>query len=221
MAGVLSKLTGAFNKKQGSVLGVEISSSSIKVIQVKRDHGQAVLETYGELALGPYIGVDAGKATRLPDEKMAEALQDLMREAQVTTTNCGVAIPLGSSLVNVIQMPDMDERQLKEMVPLEMRKYVPVSISEVLLDWRVVPNSGQQVAGFGMEGSEQSQPKKQVSVLVVAIHKDTINRYQSIIQKAGLQSSFFEVEVFSTIRGVLDGSSDATMVIDIGSVEHK
>jgi len=228
MSNLLAQLKGLMKKKGGSVLGVELSSSSIKVVQVKRKGGQAVLETYGELALGPYAGIDPGKATRLPEGKMAAALKDLMKEAKVTTNMCGVAIPLSSSLVNVIQMPDFGEKRLKEMIPIEMRKYIPVSISEVVLDWRVIPKSSETESSEEETDDKDKKNKEKVDVLVVAIHKETVNRYQHIIDQAGLDSSFFEIEVFSTIRATLDSQPAATMVIDFGSgttkiyiVEHR
>ena len=54
MANFLSQITDLFAKKSGSVLGIDIGSSSIKVVQISRKNGHAILETYGELALGPY-----------------------------------------------------------------------------------------------------------------------------------------------------------------------
>ena len=207
-----------FNKKSDSVLGIELSSSTIKVVQIKREKGQAILETYGELALGPYAGIEAGKSVKLPDDKMAEALRDLMQEAQVTTNNCGIAIPLSSSLINIVNMPDLGEKKLANMIPIEMRKYIPVAIAEVMLDWRIIPNIGDRA-----EDSQDGATKKlkRVDVLVVAIHKETINRFHSIMEKAELQPSFFEIEVFSTVRGVLGGSSPAAMIIDMGASSTK
>ena len=49
----MSFLDFLFAKKEKSVLGVDIGSSSLKVVQLRKEHGQAVLETYGELPLGP------------------------------------------------------------------------------------------------------------------------------------------------------------------------
>ena len=130
-------------KPDKSVLGVDISSSSIKVVQVRKEKGVAILETYGELALGPYTGKDRGQSTSLPTAKMTGALKDLLKEANITTKNCGVAIPMSSSLINVIRMPVLSKKKLKTMVPIEMRKYIPVPISEVLIDWRIVPKEAQ------------------------------------------------------------------------------
>lgn len=206
-----------FRHKGGSVLGVDVSSSTIKVVQLHKKGGRALLETYGELALGPYVGIAPGTATKLEPAKMAEALRDLMREAKVSTNDCGVAIPLSASLINVIEMPDVGEKRLADMVPIEMRKYVPVSISEVMLDWRVIPKSDREAERKEMDASGAPPKLGTVEVLVVAIHKDTLSRYQQIIQDAGLATSFFEIEVFSTVRAVIDSTQTPTMLVDIGA----
>lgn len=213
---------GNLLKKGGkSVLGVDISSSTIKVVQLKKKGGRALLETYGELSLSPYAGVEVGKATSLSSDKLVEALRDLMQEAKVTTNDCGIAIPLSSSLISVIEMPDVGDRRLKDMVPIEMRKFIPVSISEVMLDWRVIPREDD-------EEREKEGKGRKVDVLVVSIHKKTIDRYQKIVKQAGLASTFFEIEVFSTIRSALNGEPSPVMIIDIGAgttkifiIEHK
>ena len=80
-----------FPPKDQSFLGVDIGSSSIKVVQLSRRHDRAVLETYGEIALAPYDGKEMGKAMNLPSEKIAGALTDLCREASVTATQTAVA----------------------------------------------------------------------------------------------------------------------------------
>lgn len=123
-----------------SVIGVDIGSAYLKVVQLRRKTGRAVLETYGSLALGPYAGTDIGRATKLPVQKLSEALRDIMREAHITTKRAAVAIPLASSLVTIMEMLVLDEKQLAVTVPIEARRYVPVPISEVNLDWWIIPS---------------------------------------------------------------------------------
>ena len=65
-----------------SALGIDIGSSAIKIVQIKKKNSQAVLETYGELALGPYAGLPVGASAVLPPDKIAQALMDLMREKE-------------------------------------------------------------------------------------------------------------------------------------------
>ena len=60
----LSNLLGT--KKSKSVIGLDVGSSSLKVVQLRKERGGAVLETYGELALGPYAGLQVGQATNWP-----------------------------------------------------------------------------------------------------------------------------------------------------------
>ncbi|HJN62882.1 MAG TPA: type IV pilus assembly protein PilM [Candidatus Paceibacterota bacterium] len=219
MAGFLNKiLSGAKSNK--SVLGVDISSSSIKVVQIKKEKGAAILETYGELALGPYTGLDKGQSTNLSLEKITGALKDLLKEANVTTKNCGVAIPMSSSLINLVKMPDVGKKRLQEMVPIEMRKYIPVPISEVSMDWRVVPKESQ-APNSGEEKPDEKDEKikriDKIEIFVVAIHKETIENYTQIVKEAGLKPSFFEIEIFSTIRTTSSKPGESIMIIDFGA----
>src|ERR1700761_6241891 len=96
-------------KKSKSVIGVDVGSSSLKVVQLRRDGETAVLETYGELALGPYAGGDIGQATNLPADKIAETLRDLLHEASVTTNDAGISIPFSRSLLTLITLPRRDD----------------------------------------------------------------------------------------------------------------
>jgi Tfp pilus assembly PilM family ATPase len=127
MAGAFQNILNSFNffkKSEDSVLGIDIGASTIKAVQLRRQKGKAVLETYGALSLGPYGGVEIGKATNLPPEKIADAITDLMREANITTKNCALSIPFRSSLVSIMEIPKVDDEKMKEMIPLEARKYL-------------------------------------------------------------------------------------------------
>lgn len=208
---LLSKAQGLMpQKREASVLGIDIGSSAIKVVQLRRAKGQAVLETYGAIALGPYAGVEIGRATNLPAEKLAEALTDVLRESNTTTKDCGISIPYSSSLISLIKMPSVPERQLQEMIPIEARKYIPVPIGEVMLDWFIVPK----------EESDPEKGKKE-DVLLVAIHKETLSKYDSIVSKAALSASFYEIEVFSTARASLGAGIVPIAVLDMGAATTK
>src|SRR3989344_1454479 len=110
---------GSLFKKETSVLGVDIGSSAIKVVQIKKKRGRAVLETYGELALGPYAGVEIGRSVQLPPEKTIEAVRDILRESKTTTLSCGVALPLSASLITFVSIPPVPEKQMRDVVSLE------------------------------------------------------------------------------------------------------
>src|SRR3990167_11086166 len=127
-----------------SVVGVDIGSSAVKFVELRKKGGRAVLGTYGALALGPYDNVSVGQVTKLPNEKIAEALRDVLREANASSRVCGLAIPLSASLLSLIEMPVLDQKQLPQMVPIEARKYIPVPMSDVTLDWWVIPKNERE-----------------------------------------------------------------------------
>ena len=216
MSAFLDTLKSAdfFGKKGNSVLGVDIGSSSIKVVQLKKEEGSAVLETYGELSLGPYANVEIGKATSLAPDKTAEALKDLIRESNVTSTSAGFSIPFASSLLTFIKLPKIEGAQINKMIPIEARKYIPVPIAEVMLDWFVIPENDTKPA-------PASEEKKATEVLLVAIHNEILAKYNTIVQKSELSTDFFEIEIFSTIRSVLGQSVSPAMIIDVGAATTK
>jgi len=199
-------------KKSGSVIGVDIGSSSLKVVQLRREGGVAVLETYGEIALGPYAGSEVGQATNLPADKIAETLKDLLREANVTTTDAGLSIPFSRSLLTLVSLPRRaDPEEQKTVISLEARKYIPVPVQEVQLDWFIVPEALP----------EGTAPSSTVNVLLVAVHNDELSLLSKVVEGAGIAASFYEIEIFSTIRSVVDEPIAPVLVLDIGASATK
>lgn len=217
----MSFLSGLFAKKENSVLGVDIGSSSLKVVQLRKERGKAVLETYGELALGPYGGSEVGQATNLSAEQVTETLKDLLREAKVTTKVCGVSIPFARSLLALVTLPyRKDSTEQKTVIELEARKFIPVPVSEVQLDWFVVPrpDSAQFTEG---DPHASSAARETIEALVVAVHNDELSLLQNVIAGVGLEASFYEIEIFSTIRAVVEEQVRPVMVIDVGAASTK
>lgn len=250
MQNPFSKLAGffrqTFQSAGDSVVGVDIGSAYIKVVQLRRKSGKAVLETYGSLAIGPYGGVEIGRATRLPPDKIAEALRDLLREAHVTSQRAAFAIPFASSLVTTMDMRVLDPKQLASAVSLEARKYIPVPISEVNLDWWIIPEepAGSAETRPNLQGDSNGQAEtktgqpplpenigrpdpddpnapKDMKILIAAIHNEAMSRYEEVVKQSGLFSSFFEIELFSTIRALFPQDLLPHAVLDLGAGETK
>lgn len=203
-----------FKGNEETVLGIDIGSSSIKVVQLAKKHGRAILQTYGELALGPYANLEVGRSAQLSQEQLVTAIKDIVREAKVTTKTAGMALPLSSSLLSFIQVPMMDEKQLAQTVPLEARKYVPVPITEVSLDWMILPKQeGEYTTDTGLE----KKTEEKLDVVVVAIHNDRLAQIRTIATNSALDVGFFELELFSTVRSLVEYSLSTEMVIDFGA----
>lgn len=223
MANPLSFLSGLFAKDGESVLGIDLGTANIKVVQLRKKKGKAVLETYGEVALGPYGQLSIGQSTNLPPEVVATALKDLMKEANVTAKKAALSIPLQSSLVSLIDIPLPPDAKLAEMIPIEARKYVPVPIAEVTLDWWVIP---KRQLGFedpisGEKKTDEPQKITSSEVLLVAIHNAMLERAKAIVSGAQLESGVFEIESFSAVRSVMRDELTPTLILDIGASSTK
>lgn len=218
---------GLFKKKGDSVIGVDIGSSSIKIVQLRRKKDKAVLETYGELALGPYAERAIGQATMLSVEKITEAMRDILHEANVSTKSGGIAIPLVSSLISVIDLPQVSDKQLRVMIPIEARKYIPVPISEVTLDWQILPAETEAAGAVPPSAGErertrgQNAPQGKVRALIVAIHNDVIARYQTLAERGALDIWFLESEIFSSARSLFSRERSPVLLLDIGASTTK
>lgn len=210
----LQSVLGSFQKQDGeSVLGIDIGTSSIKIVQLAEKRGAAVLETYGEIALGPYNQAEVGQAVHPPLEKTVEALTDLVQEANVTARIGGMGVPLSASLISLITLPTKNTGDLEAMVPIEARKYIPVPVGEVTLDWFVIPETE---ADF-LSASGRTRAPNSTDVLLVAIHNSALSRFDGIMKGAGITPRFFEIEPFSMARSAYEHSTKPTMLIDFGA----
>lgn len=214
MALGIGKLKSLFasNAPDGvGVVGIDMGSSSIKVVQLREVKGKATLETYGELQLGPYGDREIGQATKLEVDRLTEAVTDIIREASVSSKQAALAIPYGSSFVTVISLPPVSREQLASMVPIEARKYVPVPINEVTLDWFVIPSGDEK---------DKNQSNKH-KVLLAAIHNDALSRSRSVLRNAMLTSRFSEIEIFGTIRSSVLREDGNVAILDFGAATSK
>lgn len=216
-----------FGKKDESFLGIDIGGSSIKIVQLKKKNEEAVLETYGELSVGPYAGVETGQASHLVEDKAIEMLKDLIKEAGAKARKAAVVVPLRSSFVTVIRLPVPPDGNLDEAISFEARRYIPVPMSEVIFDWWVLPKEFDDEESATAAGEEAKSPTGQKigqpgsEVLIAAIHKDIIEKHKKVVASAGLEAVLFEIEIFSGVRSVLGNEIAPVLVIDLGASTTK
>jgi len=212
--------SGLLKKKDKSVVGIDIGASAIKMVQIREEGGKAILETYGSLSLGPYKdpkGVQ-GEIANLPAEALSSAIRDLIREANVTTKRSVCAIPSAATLVFTLTLPaSVRESEFASVIPIEARRYIPIDINEVTLDWWTLPNR----TFVTPEDPVKKEEPKETTVLVVAVRKDTVTSFDEVMTLSGLQKDFFEVEAFSSVRGYAQRELGTMVLIDIGAARTK
>ena len=184
------------------VIGIDIGESAIKNVQWKVVKGIPTLETYGELQLGPYEGVDVGRGTHLTEQKSIEALVDILREAGATGKTATFAISYSSSFTATIDVPTLDPEKIGAMIPVEARKYIPTSLSKVSLDWTLL---------------SVNEAERVTKVFLSAIFNEAFTRYTNIVKGAGLSAMGSEIEISSSVRSVIDIKDSRVAVLDFGA----
>jgi len=207
---VFAKLiSSAIKKRESRVVGIDIGSSSIKVVELEDRRGVLTLMTYGELQLGPYVGEPLGQSVVLEANQEQAALVDVIRESAVKAKSAVFAMPLSASFITNAVITARKDADIEPMVRLEARKVIPASLNELTLDFVELD---QAVSGTG------EVPR---GVLIAAIKNDALKRFKVLMQFAGLKETLNEIECFSAIRALFNDTEPNLAIIDIGAVSSK
>ena len=198
-----------FGAGSHSYVGIDIGFSSVKVVQLKKESERAILETYGELKTAGYLksvenGIGGG-FLRFRDSEVIEMLTDVLRESNVTTRQAVFAVPSISSFVTLIEIPTKDREEVARAVPFEARRYIPIPIAEVALDWQII------------EGDVDAAPSQKTRVLLVAVPKEVVAKFERIAKGANLAMAGLEIETFAIVRALLGRDKTVSAVINYGS----
>lgn len=209
----LTSIFGSLNKKAekitgGSVLGIDIGGASVKVVEIEETPKTIMLRTYGELQLGPYEDQPLGEIVNLPEAKRVEAVTDVMRESGVAGRQGSLAIPLSSSFLTVVPINVTPQSDLSSIIPVEARKYVPLPLADVSLDWTELPPVGTKQTNV-------------TEVLLAAIENEALKQHRTLLSSIGMTGEATEIEAFGLIRSVWRQQDTTVAIIDFGARSSK
>lgn len=198
-----------FSRKIRRQLGVDIGTSSIKIVELEKTATGLRLFNYGIMEDSDFFGDMSSESTvpsglKMSDEGIALAIKRLIIEAGIKTKGAVMSIPIFSSFITVMELPNLNEKELVSAVPFEARSYIPVPLSEVVLDWLIIPKEASSSAG-------------KVTVLLIAVPKEVVSKYQRVAEAAGLNLEALESESFSLARILIGSDSGTVMLADLGA----
>lgn len=205
---IFSSLKKVSNEPPSKVVGIDFGSSSVKVVEVQSHEGVIALTTYGELQLGPYGDLGMGSSVKLPLQKKIEAIVDVMRESGITAKDGVFTLQLAESFVTVISLSAKENEDISPRVHVEARKYIPVPINDVALEWTELESA---------EG-EKALVRE---VLLAAIQNETLGEAKSVLASLGMTSQPSEIEIFSTLRAINKEQDTSLAIIDLGASMSK
>ena len=191
--------------KPSRIIGVQIGTYSSKVVQLRYQSERAVLETYGELRNGKYLAhpesAGGGGTLRYMDQDVISLLGDLLRESNTSAKEAVCVIPATAAFITVISFPRSLGGEVAQAIPYEARKYVPIPISEVILEWMIL---------------DEVEAREEIAVLLVAVPREAVEKFRRVVQGAGLNLRALEVEPFSTARSLVGQDPTPTLIVNMG-----
>ncbi|MEN8183427.1 MAG: type IV pilus assembly protein PilM [Myxococcota bacterium] len=169
----------SFLSKSKSIVGVDIGSSSVKMVElVHKPKGIELLHA-GIAPLPPEAIV---QGAFLNSSAIVEAIAEATANAGIKTKQVAAAVSGHSVIVKKISLPSMTRDELEESIRWEAEQYIPFDINEVNLDFQIL---------------ESEEGDGQMDVLLVAAKKDLIDDYVAVLSEAGLVPRVVDVAAFA------------------------
>jgi type IV pilus assembly protein PilM len=169
-----------FSRTKKGVVGLDIGSSAIKLVELKERKGEFHLQRLGVEPLSPEAIVDG---SIMDSSLVVDAIHRLNDQTKVKGTSYATSLSGHSVIIKKIQLPAMAEEELADSIQWEAEQYIPFDINDVRLDYVVL--------------SEGEPGRDNMEVLLVAVKRDKVNDYVSVISQTGRQAVLVDVDAFA------------------------
>ncbi len=199
----------SFAKKYRPLLGLDITTSSVKLIELTMSGGQYRVESYAAEPM-PHNAIN--EKAIVDADAVGEAIRRAVKRAGAKSRNAAIAISGDAAITKVIQMPlSLRENELEAQVELQADQYIPFPMEEVSYDYQVVGPSDKD--------------STMMDVLLVATRTENVEQRRAAVQAAGLTAKLVDVEAFALENSCAlmrhqmpDGGMDRTVaVVDFGA----
>ncbi len=188
-------------KKNKHAFGLDISGSSIKMMQLKKESKGIFVQSFFDAQVSKGLIVNDVISDAKTFSYLLRQNLDKPQFGQIDSPYVAVSLPESKSFVRVIQIPKMSESEAEAAVPFEAENFIPLPIDQVYLDWQKI-----------------GEVADKMQILMIASPKEFVDRYLDILDKAGLKTVAFEVESQSCHRAlVAPDSSETLLVVDLNA----
>jgi type IV pilus assembly protein PilM len=200
---------GLIKKKSNTLLGIDISSTTVKLLELSRSGNRFKVEAYAVEPLPPSAVVEKNIVEL---ESVGQALQKVLARSRSSLKQAAVAVAGSAVITKIIEMDaGLDAADMEEQIKLEADQYIPYPLDEVAID-------------FEIQGQSPRNPER-VEVLLAACRRENVDIREAALALAGIDVKIVEVEAYAMERAcelVIDqldgGANDLTIaVIDIGA----
>ena len=169
-----------FGSQKKDIVGVDIGSNSVKLVQLREAKGVYHLSSIGIAPLPAEAIVDGAI---MDSSTVVEVIDNLVKSLKLKVKNVATSISGHSVIIRKIKLPIMTEEEMEASIQWEAEQYIPFEISEVNLDFQIL-------------GPDLADPS-QMSVILVAAKKDFVNDYIAVFNECGLTPTVLDIDCFA------------------------
>lgn len=195
-----------YRKPNKGLAGVDISSTSVKLLELSVKNGRYWVESYG---LSPLLEGSVVEKNILNPEPVADALERALNLANPQSKNVALAVPTSMVIHKVIEMDaDMSDEEREVQIRMDAEQYIPFPLDEVSLDFEVLP--------------DRLANSNRVNVLLVATKTENIDSRVEVLEISGLTPKVADVEsyalerAFEVFSDTLPMGANLVGILDIG-----
>ena len=195
----------SLGKESKSYLGVDIGTLSIKVVELSNENGRPKLQNYAILSNYNLI---ENQTPKVFGGEASLMLRKMLKESGMVAKEINMSAPIFSSFLTIMELPPMSESEVASAIQFEAKKYIPVPLDSVLVDWSLI--------GTVPNGPPAERAGK-ILILLIAIPKDLVNEYQFIARESDLKLINLELETTSAARALIGNDPVPAVLMDMGS----
>ncbi len=198
-----------FGKKTNILIGLDISSTSVKLLELSQSNGSYRVESYAVEPLPPNAVVEKNISDV---EGVGEAVKRVVNRSKSTSKSAAVAVAGSAVITKTIEMDaELSDEEMENQIIVEADQYIPYPLDEVAIDFEVL-------------GLSERNPE-QVEVLLAACRKENVEMREAALDIGGLKPAVVDIEAhamkraFDLVKPQLGGNAEdlVVAVIDIGA----
>ncbi|MEM8997456.1 MAG: type IV pilus assembly protein PilM, partial [Acidobacteriota bacterium] len=170
-----------FFARSKGVVGLDIGSATIKLVELKEKKGDVYqLQRIGIEPLSPEAIVDG---SIMDSSLVVDSIQKLNDQTGVKSQNFATSVSGHSVIIKKIELPLMSADELAESIQWEAEQHIPFDINDVRLDYVTL--------------SEAEPGREEMEVLLVAVKREKVNDYVSVISQSGKSPVVVDIDAFA------------------------
>lgn len=192
-------------------LGIDIGTTGIKVVELKKENNTPVLVNYAISSYASSGGLNNG--AEISDDQMSRMLKDVLKQGEFSANRSVMGIPGYLALISFMEIPEMPQGDIDQAVRFEAGKYIPTPLEEVSLGWEIIGTHSEKP----LEGGQVSGQTRKMQIMVVTVPRSAVQKLSTIARLSRLNLAALEVENFAAVRCLVGNDKGTFMIVNVGA----